>query len=146
LKSGEVLNKEKIKGGGRDGQKGKINFIGNGFSGRYSGKPCFETVFLVVKPVMATQTKILTVEGLQITDAKGEVRARIIVTPYGGVGFSLADNKGQSRAMMIVSSDGTVSFRLFDDKGIRAGMGLKPDGSPGITLFDEKGKIIWSAP
>ena len=38
-------------------------------------------------------------------------------------------------------------FLLVDKAGkLRAGLGVRADGSPGLALFDKDGKVIWKAP
>lgn len=114
--------------------------------------------------------------GLVLRDADGSERATLAVSTKGSAqGLSLRDPEGKTRALLAVSPDGFAGVRLFgaaDAKSFagitvsphgtglglayldaegkqRVGLsilGVPPDQSPSLELYDADGKTVFSAP
>jgi hypothetical protein len=77
--------------------------------------------------------------GLRVFDQKGKVRAALGVT-IQCASLALLDDNGEGRAVLAVAKDRT-GLGLFGDNGqVRASLAVPKEG-PWLNLFDEKGKL-----
>jgi hypothetical protein len=57
------------------------------------------------------------------------------------------EKDGRLRAVLGMAGDGTLALGFYGDDGQgRALLDLGANGAPGLTLFDPRGKVTWSAP
>ena len=75
-----------------------------------------------------------------LKNQRGGVIASLTGIDKTGTEFLLMDEMGRPRIMQTINRNGgNLSF--FDEAGkARAGLGLKPNGNPGLVFFDEKMK------
>ena len=95
---------------------------------------------------------------LALSDKDGKVRATLAVWPDERSGLFLSDKDETSRASLVVLADGNPNLAISDRDGkTRAVLGsisLEMNPGPEIrnrsessaALFDQKGKVLWSAP
>ncbi len=112
--------------------------------------------------------------GMTLYDAEGRIRADISLgsdgAPRLGLGWdngkpcvllsldevalghrallSLLDRRGRTRVALSVDPEDSPKVLLYDGNGaVRTALTLhSADGSPGLDLCDEEGRVVWAAP
>ena len=83
---------------------------------------------------------------LDLKDGEGKRRAALMTTEFGS-GLLLYDEKEETQVELsnVAHEDGPGLF-VHDKRGkCRAGLTVDKN-RPRLDLYDEKGKVIWSAP
>jgi hypothetical protein len=94
-----------------------------------------------------SSTKEIRANKFVLEDENGKIRAELYAAKDKGGGLSLYDENGKLRAVLGAGKEGTALV-LMDDKPvarIALGAGTNKD-EPSLSLRDEKGEEIWSAP
>jgi hypothetical protein len=93
------------------------------------------------------QTPVTTIrtQQLELVNAAGEVRARLLVHPTGGGALYLSEDANLAGGVEITATAGSGGIVLRDATG-RVRTGLNAGGTPSIFLTDETGRMIWQAP
>lgn len=88
---------------------------------------------------------VLRARAFEITDAQGNVRIGLTVTPEGIAEIALSESNGRGRMWLTVRPDGIPSVTLADSMGKgRIWFTAYPDRSSGMILSDPTGKgRIW---
>jgi|SRR5215211_1761341 len=82
---------------------------------------------------------------LELVNAAGEVRARLLVHPTGGGALYLMEDLNLASGVEITATAGSGGIVLRDATG-RVRTGLNAGETPSIFLTDEAGRRIWQAP
>jgi hypothetical protein len=82
---------------------------------------------------------------LELVNAAGEVRARLLVHPTGGGALYLSEDANLAGGVEIMATAGSGGIVLRDATG-RVRTGLNAGGTPSLFLTDEAGRMIWQAP
>ena len=82
---------------------------------------------------------------LELVNAAGEVRARLLVHPTGGGALYLSEDTNLAGGVEITATAGSGGIVLRDATG-RVRTGLNAGGTPSLFLTDEAGRMIWQAP
>jgi hypothetical protein len=93
-------------------------------------------------PAAAQGGKMLSAQGLQLTDDRGRVRAELAFRSVGGSsqpGLFLYSEDGKERAaVMTLPPDGRPAVALSDSAGgNRLWLGLDKDNVPVVSLYDQ---------
>ncbi len=83
--------------------------------------------------------------GLSLLDKNGKVRSQLAYLPDGRSALSINDQDGKSRLLLGVDA-GVPTIGLVDRNEVPRAILSVTSVSPDLSLFDKKGKVIWSVP
>lgn len=126
------------------------------------------TRLLAARPAFAQAAaeplQVVRAQRFEVVDEEGKRRGRFDSLPNGAVRLVFYDNEGKVRTGLLVATNGAPGLQFWDknNKPVsvfsdsvtlldpagqpRARMSVSAHGDPAITLYDEEGKVAWSAP
>jgi hypothetical protein len=88
-----------------------------------------------------------TVQGINLADQNGRLRAAISTGPDGTPNLGLFGKEGRTRAVLGLGSEDAPALTLHDAKsGVRMRLAVNAEAAPTLTLSNAKGDVVAQLP